>query len=96
MQRLSSRYRKSPDIVSRRIADEVILVPIRRNVADLQSIYTLNEAASRIWQLIGPENSLDKIKKTMVKEFEVTSQEAEEDIVEFVRQMEEIKAIKAL
>jgi hypothetical protein len=42
-------YTKSPDIVFRRIADEVILVPIRRNTADLEKIYTLNASASFIW-----------------------------------------------
>ena len=39
-------YQKDPDMVSREIAGEVILVPIRRNVGDLESVYTLNETAA--------------------------------------------------
>ena len=49
---LNTVYKKSDSIVSRRIADEFILVSIRQNVGDLESIYTLNETAARIWELI--------------------------------------------
>ena len=45
-------FKKDPNMVSRKIADEVILVPIRQNVGDLESIYTLNEVATRIWELM--------------------------------------------
>ncbi len=45
---LAKRFVKDPNMVFRQIGDEVILVPIRRNVADLESIYTLNPVAARI------------------------------------------------
>jgi hypothetical protein len=38
---LEKCYQKDPNIVSRKIADEFILVPIKQNVGDLESIYTL-------------------------------------------------------
>ena len=46
-----ARYQKDASIVSREIAGEVILVPIRQNMGDMESIFTLNETASRIWEL---------------------------------------------
>ena len=45
-------YQKSPDIVSRKIVDGMILVPIRRRVGEVESLYTLNEVGARIWELI--------------------------------------------
>ena len=45
-------YRKDPSIVARQIAGEMILVPIRQNVGDLESIYLLNETALFAWQLL--------------------------------------------
>ncbi|MEI8173693.1 MAG: PqqD family protein [Deltaproteobacteria bacterium] len=86
-------YKKSDSVVSRKIADEFILVPIRQNVGDLESIYTLNDTAARIWELIDGKTKVAEIKKKLIEEFEVTSEEAEKDIIEHLRQLEEIKAI---
>ncbi len=90
---LDKVYSKSDSIVSRKIADEFILVPIRQNVGDLESIYTLNETAARIWELIDGKMKVEEIKEMIVEEFEVTPEEAEKDLVEHLQQLEEIKAI---
>ncbi len=90
---LNTVYKKSDSIVSRRIADEFILVPIRQNVGDLESIYTLNETAARIWELIDGKIKVREIKEKLIEEFEVTPEEAEKDIIEHIMQLEEIKAI---
>lgn len=86
-------YKKTDSIVSRKIADEFILVPIRQNVGDLESIYTLNETAARIWELIDGKISVREIRERIVEEFEVTSEEAEKDLVEHLQQLQGIKAI---
>ena len=51
------RVRRSSNVVSRVVADEAIVVPIRRGAADLDSIYTFNESGTKLWSLI--ENGLD-------------------------------------
>ncbi len=86
-------YKKDDSIVSRKIADEFILVPIRQNVGDLESIYTLNETAARIWELIDGKMKVEEIKEKIIEEFEVAPEEAEKDIIEHFGQLEEIKAI---
>jgi len=86
-------YKKDDSIVYRKIADECIMVPIRQNVGDLESIYTLNETAARIWELIDGKVKVRKIKERIVEEFEVTPEEAEKDIIEHLQQLEEIKAV---
>ena len=91
---LEKRFAKSPDIVFREIAGEVILVPIRRNVGDLESIYTLDEVAARIWELLDGEKSGIEIKEEMLQEFEVTPEELENDLIEFLQQLEAIGAIE--
>ena len=90
---LDKVYSKSDSIVFRKIADEVILVPIRQNVGDLESIYTLNETGARIWELIDGKIKVGEIKEKLIEEFEVTPEEVEKDIVEHLMQLEEIKAI---
>ena len=93
MNYLDKVYSKSDSIVFRKIADEFILVPIRQNVGDLESIYTLNETAARIWELIDGKMKAGEIKEKIIEEFEVTPEEAEKDIMEHLQQLEEIKAI---
>ncbi len=93
MHLLDKVYKKSDSIVFRKIADEFILVPIRQNVGDLESISTLNEVAARIWELIDGKMKVREIKDKIVEEFEVTPQEAEKDLIEYLHQLEEIEAI---
>lgn len=93
MDDLKKVYKKNDSIVSRRIADEVILVPIKRDIGDLESIYTLNEVGGSIWELIDGKATVRKIIDAIVCEYEVPSGEAEEDVVKYLRKLESIEAV---
>jgi methyltransferase-like protein len=86
-------YRQDDSIVSRRIEDEVILVPIRQNVADLGSIYTLNEVGAYIWEQIDGQRTTAEIVSLVAGEFEITEEEAQKDLTEFIEQLSSIGAI---
>ena len=49
---LDSVYARNDRVVSRRIVDELILVPIRQHVAEMETLYTLNEVGARVYELI--------------------------------------------
>jgi len=70
------------------------LVQIRQNVGDLESISTLNDVAARIWELIDGKMKVREIKDKIIEEFDVTPQEAEKDLVEYIKQLEKIEAVK--
>ncbi len=92
---LDKVYKKSDSIVSRKIADEFILVPIRQNVGDLESISTLNEVAARIWELIDGKIKVREIKDVILDEYEVTPEKLETDIIKYIKELENIGAIQA-
>lgn len=94
MNYLDRCYQRDPNIVSRKIANEIILVPIRNNVGDLESIYTLNEVAALIWELIDGQKKIREIRDKIVEEFEVTPEETEKDIIELLQKLEKIEGIK--
>jgi hypothetical protein len=94
MDYLERRYEKDPDMVFRDIEGEMILVPIRRRTADLESIYTLNETGSRIWELIDGQHTLREVRDVIVQEYDVTPEEAEADLVELMAYLEEIEAVE--
>jgi hypothetical protein len=93
MEELKKRYKRSENIVFRRIKGETILVPIKDNVGDMGSIYNLNEVGAFVWEHLDGNNQLLDIKNMISEEFEVSSQKAEEDLCEFVDQLKEIDAI---
>jgi len=90
---LDKVYKRSDAIVFRKIGIECILVPIRQGVGDLESIYTLNETAARIWELLDGTAKGIEIRDKMIEEFDVTPEEAEKDLVHHLRELASIQAI---
>ncbi len=91
---IDKRFCKTESLVARKIGDEFIIVPIRRRAGEIESLYTLNEVAARIWELIDGNRSLEQIRDIIVSEYDVAQEEAEKDILEFVQQLESIGALK--
>ena len=82
----AKRLKKNADIVSRTIAEEMFLVPIKGNLADMERIFTLNQVAEYIWQHIG-EEELAAIRDGILAYFDVEKEQAESDIREFVNEL---------
>jgi len=80
--------------VARQIAGEFILVPIRQSAGEVESIYTLNEVGTRIWELLDGQRSLLQIRDLLVDEFEVSPEEAETDLLEFMQGLESVAAVQ--
>jgi hypothetical protein len=91
---MAAVYSKDQDIVFRRIADEVLLVPIRNNIHNLESIHALNSVGARIWELIDGTRTVDQIKDLIVEEFEINPKKAGKDLEEFLASLASIHAIK--
>ncbi|MGE4357881.1 MAG: PqqD family protein [Candidatus Omnitrophota bacterium] len=88
-------YKKNPNFVARKIADEIILVPIKKEAADFEAIYNLNnEVSVRIWELIDGKRTLAEIRKKILDEFEVEPEKLVEDLKEFIADLREVGAIQ--
>ena len=88
-------YSKTKDIVSREIDNEMILMPIYKNNTDINEMYTLNETAASMWGLIDGKRTLSDIADEMTKSYEVSKDEIEKDLLEFIKDMKDIKAVSA-
>ena len=93
MEGLKKKYRKNKDFVFRKIGDETILVPIKDNVGDMGSIYNLNEVGAFIWEQLDGEKTLLDIKNMILDEFQVSPEQAQADLCDFVSQLKEVNAI---
>jgi hypothetical protein len=76
--------RRSGDYVTRRIAGETIVVPIRAEAAQLDSVYVFNDVGARVWDLVENGRSADEVTETILREFDVTSERAGEDVSSFL------------
>ena len=87
-------YRPTSDLVTRKVGDESVIVPVRSHVADLDAVVTLNPVGARIWELLDGRRNLEAIAGTICEEFEVEPETARADVGEFVRSLEEAKLVE--
>ena len=80
----SGVFVRDQSAVTRRIAGETVIVPVRDDVADLDSIYTLNETGSFVWDLLDGRRTVDQLVDAVVAEFEVAREVAAADVARLI------------
>lgn len=90
----SKIFKKNKDIVSRKIAEELFIVPVRGKLADMQRIFTLNPVAEYIWQALDGQKSLDDIRDHIVSHYDVDKEQADSDIVDFIEELKTADLIR--
>ena len=86
--------RKNSNMVTRVIDDETILLPLYKTSDEINCIYSLNKAASVVWNLIDGKTTLADIKKKVLTKFDVTSEEVDKKMQNLLKDLKEIRGIK--
>jgi hypothetical protein len=89
---LDTCFVKENDLVTRDVAGERIIVPIKGHVGDLEGVYTLNELGATIWQLINGQTTARELAEAV--KYDVGAAEAEKDVVDFLRSLEDAGLIR--
>ena len=82
--RVTEAFKKKGEFVTRSIAGETLIVPVRGQVGDLDAIYSLNEVGAFIWEQLDGRKSVTQVVEAVRGEFEITVPDAEVEITEFV------------
>ena len=85
---LKSIISHSPSVVSRKTENEYVLVPIANNIADMNSVYTLNDTGAFIWEHINGINSVEEIINEVTREYEIDYKTASDDVLSFIDNMD--------
>jgi hypothetical protein len=81
---LQSLYKMKSGFVAREVGNELILVPLTGNVAQMNALFTLNDTAKFIWENITEKNTEEDLINLMTEEFDIERETAENDIKLFL------------
>ena len=84
---LKSVLSHSPSVVTRKTGNEYVLVPLANNIADMNSVYTLNETGAFIWEQIDGKRDVEDIITALTEEYDIDGKSASEDVFSFIENM---------
>lgn len=87
-------YRKNPDFVQRDVAGECILIPVRRQLTDVNSLYVLNDTGAALWRRIDGKRTLQDITLDFLNEFDVTQAQLKKDVAPLIEDLLSIQALQ--
>ena|GEM_PF-1953843 len=86
---------RSENVVKRRIAGEVLLIPVSGRLADLEKIYVLDGAAEFVWDRLDGR-PLEEIAEEMVRQYDVGREEASRDAADFIASLKKYGLVREL
>jgi hypothetical protein len=93
---LKKRFKRSNNVVFRKIANEFVLVPIHKDAVDLEALFSLNDTAARIWELFDAHTMAGQIIDTIALEFSREKEEVKDDVLEFIGKLQELHFIEEI
>jgi hypothetical protein len=84
---LKELYLKKSQFASRQVGNEMILVPLKSNVSDMNELFTLNEVGCFIWEQIEENSTMDDIINAVLVEFDVDWNTAYKDVERFLNKL---------
>ena len=76
-----------PLFATKKVGDDLVLVPIKNSVAEMDEMFTLNDVGRFIWESLVPGATIELLTEAIVTEFEIDSETAESDLNEFLSQL---------
>lgn len=93
MSNAETKMIRNPNFIFRKIVDEMVLVPIKQNVADLNAIFTLNDLGAFIWEKLENPSTHAELEEAIFAGYDADIIEVKRDLEVFLHEMAEIGAI---
>lgn len=85
---IESLFHLKSKFVTREVGDELIVVPLSANVAQMNELFTLNETAKVIWENLNEGTDMSTLIQTITDTFDIDRHTAEKDIAVFLQTLE--------
>ena len=86
-QLISAIYQEKNHFVCRQTGDELLLIPLKDNVADFNQYLTLNEVGAFIWENMDVGDDEPTLVVKICAEFEVNEDEVMNDLRAFLEKL---------
>lgn len=84
---MSNTFTKKTECVIKEVGNEFILVPITDNIAEMNTMYNLNEMGAFIWNLIDGKISNQEIAEKIIEEYDIDIETAKKDVDNFTEKI---------
>lgn len=89
-----TQIKRNDDFIFRKIVNEMILVPVKHDVADMEHIFTLNEVGAFVWEKLSKSSTIEELQQDILDEFEVDLAMAQQDLQVFLEDLEAFQALE--
>ena len=81
------------ELIKREIAGDTILVPVGKTVLDSNGLFVLNELGAFLWDRMPDVQDADALLAAVLEEYEVSAEEAAQDIAAFLERLRQLEII---
>jgi hypothetical protein len=85
--------RKNPDITTRIIDGEIILIPLYASSKEADFIYVLDDIGTAIWDLVNGKRDVDQIQGLLLEDYEIAPEHLRRCVSVFLGDLKKIKAV---
>ena len=82
------------EYILREVVGEYVLVPVGQTALEFNGIISLNEVGASIWKQLESGRSREEILKAVLEEFDVSEEEARQDLSEFLERLQAAKLLE--
>ncbi len=86
--------KRSDNFIFRKVVKEMVLVPIKQDVAELEHIFTLNEVGAFVWDTLSKPSTIEELQQAVLEEFDVEPEVAQQDLHEFLNALDALNALE--
>ena len=77
------------EFILRTLQDDIVAIPVGQTALELNGMVLLNDVSKVIWECLANECDLSRIVTAVTEAFEVSAEEAEGDILEYLNKLRE-------
>jgi hypothetical protein len=81
---LKEIFAHKPNFVCKPTGEELLLIPLKDNVADFNQYLVLNQLGAYFWEALDSSITIDLLQEKILTEFEVTPEQLYADLKQFI------------
>ena len=89
-------YGRTEHVVHRRIADQDVLIPVARQLGDLQNIFAINDVAAFVFEQLDGRRTAAQVCRLVAACCNVPATDIEADILDYIHQLAELDLIRPI